>query len=55
MYDAQGKVLQVLVDKKQEPGIYTVQANVKGLANGSYVILASKNGDVKQSINLIKN
>ena len=55
MYDAQGKALQVLVDKKQEPGVYTVQANVKGLANGSYVILASKNGDVKQSINLIKN
>ena len=55
MFDAQGKILQVLVDKKQEPGIYTVQANVKGLANGSYVILASKNGDVKQSINLIKN
>jgi hypothetical protein len=55
MYDAQGKVLQVLVDKKQEPGVYTVQANVKGLANGSYVLLASKNGEVKQSVTLIKN
>ncbi len=55
LYDAQGKALQVLVDKKQEAGVYTVQANVKGLANGSYVILATKNGDVKQSINLIKN
>jgi Domain of unknown function (DUF4331)/Secretion system C-terminal sorting domain len=55
LYDAQGKALQVLVDKKHEAGVYTVQANTKGLANGTYVILATKNGDVKQSINLVKN
>ncbi len=55
LYDAQGKALQVLVDKKQEAGVYTVEANTKGLANGNYVLLATKNGDVKQSINLIKN
>ena len=55
LYDAQGKALQVLVDKKHEAGVYTVQANTRGLANGTYVILATRNGDVKQSINLIKN
>jgi hypothetical protein len=55
VFDAQGKVVKVLADKKLDKGIYTLQWNTSNLAKGMYLITATKNGAVKQTINIIKN
>jgi hypothetical protein len=54
LYDASGKPVKVLVNKKQPAGIYNVQWNAAGLANGVYFISVSQNGTVKQTIQLSK-
>jgi hypothetical protein len=55
VYDMQGKLLGVLTDKKHEAGVYTTQWNNKGLAQGTYIVTAVKNGVAKQAIKIIKN
>jgi Domain of unknown function (DUF4331) len=54
LYDASGKPLKVLVNKKVEAGTYTTQWNANGMAKGSYFISASKDGGAKQSVTVIK-
>ena len=55
VYNMQGQLLKILVDKKQDAGVYNVQWNTDNLSAGTYIIAAYKNGSEKQSINIIKN
>ena len=55
VYDMQGKQINVLADKKQEAGVYTIDWNNSNLAKGTYIITALKNDTVKQVIKVIKN
>jgi len=54
VYDASGKVVNVLVNKKQDAGTYTVDWNMNALSKGSYFVAANKNGVLAQSVKLIK-
>ena len=55
MHDIQGKVIDVLADEKQEAGVYAIQWNNSGMAKGTYIVTASKNGMAKQVIKVVKN
>ena len=55
VYDMQGKVINVLADKKQDAGVYTLQWDNSKLSRGTYVVTALKNGVAKQVIKVIKN
>ena len=55
VYDLQGKLIKALVDKKQQPGVYTVEWDNSNLVNGTYIITAVKNGAAKQVIKVVKN
>jgi hypothetical protein len=55
VYDIQGKLVKVLADKKHDAGVYTTQWNNSGLAQGTYIVTAVKNGVAKQVIKVIKN
>ena len=54
VYNAEGKVLKVLVNKKLDAGTYTQNWNGSDLTSGSYLIQITKNGAVKQSIRVVK-
>jgi hypothetical protein len=54
LYDASGKMVKVLVNKKVEAGTYTTQWNANGMAKGSYFIAGSKDGGAKQSVTVVK-
>ncbi len=54
LYDASGKPLKVLVNKRVEAGTYNLQWNTNGLAKGTYLISASRDGGAKQSLKIIK-
>ncbi len=55
VFDAQGRMVKELVNRKHEAGVYTVEWNTSKLSSGSYVITAIKDGEKKQAIQLIKN
>jgi hypothetical protein len=55
VYDLSGKQIKMLVDRKHEAGVYNVEWNNSGLANGTYVIAAAKNGVAKQVVKVVKN
>jgi hypothetical protein len=55
VYDMQGKLVKVLADKNHEAGVYNVQWNMSKLSSGIYMITALKNGDVKQTLKVVKN
>jgi hypothetical protein len=55
VYDMQGKQIKTLVDKKHDAGFYTVEWNNAGLAKGTYVVSAVKNGAAKQVVKIVKN
>jgi len=54
-FDMQGKLIKVLVDKKQEQGTFETNFDLSNLAQGTYLIAAFKNGQVKQTIKVVKN
>ncbi|HEV8284687.1 MAG TPA: DUF4331 family protein [Chitinophagaceae bacterium] len=54
-YDMQGKMIQVLVDRKHDAGMYSTDFDVSNLAQGTYLVAAIKNGMVKQTIKIVKN
>ena len=54
LYDASGKPLKVLVNKKVEAGTYTAQWNANGMAKGSYFISGNKDGGNIQTITVVK-
>src|SRR6476659_1815428 len=54
-FDMQGRLIKVLVDKKQEQGTFETNFDLSNLAQGTYLIAAFKNGQVKQTIKVVKN
>lgn len=54
VYDAQGVEIKVLVSKRQAAGSYTESFNAKGLAAGIYFIKLAKDGEVKQTLRVVK-
>jgi hypothetical protein len=54
-FDIQGKLIKILVDKKQEQGMFETNFDLSTLAQGTYLIAAFKNGQVKQTIKIVKN
>ncbi len=54
LYDAAGKPVKVLVNKKVEAGTYTTQWNANGMAKGSYFISGSKDNGTKQTVTVVK-
>ena len=54
VYNAEGKVMKVLVNKRLNAGTYTQSWNGSDLTKGTYLIQVSKNGAVKQSIRAVK-
>jgi hypothetical protein len=54
LYDASGKPVKVLVNKKVEAGTYTLGWNANGMAKGSYFISGSKDNGPKQSLKVVK-
>ena len=54
VYNAEGKVMKVLVNKKLNAGFYTQSWNGSDLTKGTYLVQVTKNGAVKQSIRVVK-
>jgi len=54
VYDDMGKLVKVLVSQNMEPGTYSLSWNASNLARGVYFINATRNGNVKQSIRVVK-
>lgn len=54
VYDAMGKQVAILVNKKQTAGTYTVEWNGAHAAQGIYFINAVVNGELKQSVKVTK-
>jgi hypothetical protein len=54
-FDIQGKLIKVLIDKKQEQGTFETNFDLSNLAQGTYLIAAFKNGQIKQTIKVVKN
>ena len=55
IHDLNGKLIKVLADKTQEAGVYTIQWDSENISKGTYIVTASKNGVVKQTIKVVKN
>jgi hypothetical protein len=55
VYDAQGKAIKVLVNKRQDAGSYTEQFSGKELGAGIYFIKVSQDGAVKQTLKVVKD
>ena len=55
VYDMQGKMVKMLANKNHEAGIYNVQWDMGKLAAGTYIVTATKNGNIKQSVKVVKN
>jgi hypothetical protein len=55
VFDGNGNQMKVLVNQKQQPGTYTVYWNASRLSAGVYFVKALKNGEVMQTIRLVKN
>jgi hypothetical protein len=54
VYNEEGKMMKVLVNKKLDAGTYTENWNGSGLAKGVYFIQISKNGIAKQNLRVVK-
>ena len=54
VYNQEGKMVKVLVDKNLQPGTYTETWNGNGLVKGIYFIQISKNGIAKQNLKVVK-
>jgi hypothetical protein len=55
VYSLRGNKLKVLVNQRQEPGVYTVNLALNNLAAGVYLVKAVKNGVLQQTIRVVKN
>jgi hypothetical protein len=55
VYDIQGKLIKILADKDHEAGVYNVQWDMSKLSSGTYLVTAVKDGNVKQTIKVVKN
>lgn len=55
VYNTRGNLLNVLVNKRQEPGFYNVNLAMDNLASGVYLVKAVKNGMIVQTLRIVKN
>jgi hypothetical protein len=55
VYDLRGNLLKVLVDRQQVEGVYSVLLNTTNLAPGVYLVKATRNGELAQTLRVIKN
>ena len=55
VYDVQGKVVKVLVNKKLNAGSYTETLYGSGLGAGVYFVKISKDGAVTQTVKIVKD
>jgi hypothetical protein len=55
VYNAAGIQIQTLVNQQQDPGNYSALLRTGNLAKGVYFIKAVSNGEVKQSLRIVKN
>ena len=55
VFNLRGNRIKVLVNQRQEAGVYSVNLALTGLASGVYLVKAVKNGVVQQTIRVIKN
>jgi len=53
--DQMGRQIAELINKNQDAGVYNVDWNTKKLPAGTYFITVIKDGDKKQTVQLIKN
>jgi hypothetical protein len=54
VYDAKGKQIAVLLNRKQDAGEYNIQWNASSNAKGMYFINTTIDGTLKQSIKVSK-
>jgi hypothetical protein len=54
VFDESGKLVKELVNQNMDRGTYSVSWNASGLSKGVYFINAISNGNVKQSIRVVK-
>ena len=54
VFDGRGNQVNVLVNQQQQAGTYTVYWNASRLPAGVYLVKALKNGEVKQTMRLVK-
>ena len=54
LVNAEGQQIKMLVDKNVKPGTYTEKWNGRELGKGIYFIKVVKDGEVKQTLKVIK-
>jgi hypothetical protein len=54
IYDVSGKQSDILLNDEQKAGTYTIELNGSDYARGNYFLSAFRNGELKQTIALIK-
>lgn len=54
VFDGNGNQVNVLVNQQQQAGTYTVYWNASRLPSGVYLVKALKNGEVRQTLRLVK-
>lgn len=55
LYDQNGVLIRMLVNRNQQPGTYTVPVGRGNLLNGTYLIKGIRNGKDVQTLKVIKN
>ena len=55
VYNSQGTLIRTLVNRNQEAGTYNVTFSTNNLAKGIYLVKATRNGAVIQTLKIIKN
>ncbi|GAC1426544.1 MAG: DUF4331 domain-containing protein [Flavisolibacter sp.] len=55
VYDETGNLVKVLMNQRQDPGTFSVPFDASSLAKGIYFVKAISNGELKQSIRVVKN
>jgi len=54
LYNTSGNLIRVLVDQEQQAGTYNFMLNSNEISRGVYFIKAISNGEVKQSLRIVK-
>jgi hypothetical protein len=54
VYDLTGRPVKMLVNKQHDAGTYTVEFNTNGMARGTYMISAIKNGKTAKTLQVVK-
>jgi hypothetical protein len=54
VYDLTGRPVKMLVNKQHDAGTYTVEFNTAGMASGTYMISAIKNGQTAKTLQVVK-